>query len=78
MINQAELSSQFSSDTLAFQGAMSDKIPTVLYVIALGISGFSIAFSTGWLLTLVMFAALPVIIGSMSLLMYHVQNKGKR
>lgn len=78
MINQAELSSQFSSDTLAFQGAMSDKIPIVLYVVALGISGLVIAFVTGWLLTLVMFGALPVIIGSMYLFMYHIQNKGKR
>lgn len=57
---------------------MSDKIPIVLYVVALGISGLVIAFVTGWLLTLVMFGALPVIIGSMYLFMYHVQNKGKR
>ena len=57
---------------------MSDKIPIALYVFALGISGIVIAFSTAWLLTLVMIGALPVIVGSMFLYMYRIQNKGKR
>lgn len=63
---------------MAFQGALSDKIPLVLYVIAMAISGLIIAFVKGWLLTLVLFAAFPVIIGSMYLYMYNVQNKGKK
>lgn len=77
-INQAELSSQFSSDTMAFQGALSDKIPLILYVIAMAISGLAVAFSKGWLLTLVLLGVFPVLIGSMYLYMYNVQNKGKR
>lgn len=77
-INQAELSSQFSADTMAFQGALSDKIPLVLYVIAMAISGLIVAFVKGWLLTLVLLGVFPIIIGSMYLYMYNVQNKGKR
>lgn len=63
---------------MAFQGALSDKIPLVLYVIAMAISGLIVAFVSGWLLTLVLMAAFPVIIGSMYLYMYNVQHKGKR
>jgi ATP-binding cassette subfamily B (MDR/TAP) protein 1 len=63
---------------MAFQGALSDKIPLVLYVIAMGISGLVVAFIRGWLLTLVLFGAFPVTFGSMYLYMYNVQHKGKR
>lgn len=63
---------------MAFQGAIGDKIPLVLYVIAMGISGLIIAFVRGWLLTLVLFAAFPVIILSMYMYMYSIQSKGKR
>ena len=78
MINQAELSSQFSSDTMAFQGAISDKIPIVLYVIAMAIAGIIISFVRGWLLALVLFASFPVIVLSMYLYMNNIQKKAKR
>lgn len=63
---------------MSFQGALSDKIPLVLYVIAMGISGFVVAFIKGWLLTLVLLGVFPLIILSMYLYMYNVQTKGKR
>lgn len=63
---------------MAFQGAMSDKIPLVLYVIAMGISGFVVAFVRGWLLTLVLLGVFPLLILAMYLYMYNVQTKGKR
>ncbi len=63
---------------MAFQGAISDKIPLVMYVIAMAISGMVVAFARGWLLTLVLLGVFPIIIGSMYLFMYNVQNKGKR
>jgi ATP-binding cassette subfamily B (MDR/TAP) protein 1 len=63
---------------MAFQGAISDKIPLVLYVIAMGISGLIVAFVSGWLLTLVLLSVFPLLIGSMYLYMKNVQNKGKR
>jgi ATP-binding cassette subfamily B (MDR/TAP) protein 1 len=63
---------------MAFQGALSDKIPLVLYVVAMAISGLIVAFISGWLLTLVLLAAFPVTIGSMYLFMRNVQQKGKR
>lgn len=37
-----------------------------------------VAFSKGWLLTLVLLGVFPVLLGSMYLYMYNVQNKGKR
>lgn len=77
-INQAELSSQFSADTMSFQGALSDKIPLVMYVVAMAISGFIVAFVKGWLLTLVLLGVFPLIILSMYLFMYNVQTKGKK
>lgn len=78
MINQSELTSQFSTDTVSFQGAISDKIPMVLYVIAMAITGLVIAFAKGWLLTLVLFGVFPVLIGSMYLYMRHIQTKGQK
>lgn len=44
----------------------------------MAISGMVVAFARGWLLTLVLLGVFPVIIGSMYLYMYNVQNKGKR
>lgn len=76
LVNQSELTSQFSTDTVAFQGAISDKIPMVMYVIAMGIAGLIIAFVKGWLLTLVLFGVFPLLIGSMYLYMRHIQIKG--
>ena len=78
MINQAELSSQFSADTTSFQGAMGDKIPIVLYVFAMGISGLIVAFVNGWLMTFVLFASFPVIILSMYMYMKNIGSKVKK
>lgn len=77
-VNQAEISSQFSTDTLAFQAAVSDKIPLVLYVISMGVSGLIVSFIKGWLLALVLLGVFPLVIGSVYLCMYNIQSKGKR
>ncbi len=63
---------------MAFQGAISDKIPLVLYVVAMAVSGFIVAFTRGWLLTLVLLGVFPLLLGSMYLYMFSVQNKGKK
>lgn len=63
---------------MSFQGALSDKIPLVMYVVAMAISGFIVAFVKGWLLTLVLLGVFPLIILSMYLFMYNVQTKGKK
>lgn len=63
---------------MAFQGAISDKVPLVMYVVAMAISGLVVAFVKGWLLTLVLLGVFPLIIGSMYLYMYNIRTKGKR
>ena len=60
-INQNELASKFSADTFAFQGAIGEKVSTVIMTIATLISGFVFAFITGWLMTLVVMVMVPAI-----------------
>lgn len=62
---------------MAFQSAITDKIPIVLYVFAMGISGMVVAFVKGWLMALVLLSTFPVIVFSMYLYMRNVQNKHK-
>lgn len=61
MINQTELASKFSSDTFAFQGAIGEKVSTIIMTFATLISGFIFAFVTGWLMTLVVLATIPAL-----------------
>lgn len=63
---------------MAFQSALSDKIPLVIYVIAMGVSGLIIAFIKGWLLALVLLGVFPLVIASVYLCMYNIQTRGKR
>ncbi len=63
---------------MAFQSALSDKIPLVIYVIAMGVSGLIIAFIKGWLLALVLLGDFPLVIASVYLCMYNIQTRGKR
>lgn len=65
-INQAELATKFATDCFAFQGAIGEKVSTVIMTISMLIAGFVIAFVYGWLMALVVLASLPVIaIGGM-------------
>lgn len=59
VINQTELASRFASDTFAFQGAIGEKISTLLMTFSTLIAGFIIAFITGWLMTLVILTSIP-------------------
>ena len=60
-INQSELSTKFATDSFAFQGAIGEKVSTLIMTIAMLIAGFIIAFIKGWLMTLVVLVSLPVI-----------------
>ena len=60
-INQSELATKFATDCFAFQGAIGEKVSTVIMTIAMFIAGFVIAFVYGWLMTLVVLASLPAI-----------------
>jgi ATP-binding cassette, subfamily B (MDR/TAP), member 1 len=60
-INQSELATKFGTDCFAFQGAIGEKVSTLIMVISMFVTGFVIAFIYGWLMTLVVILALPVI-----------------
>ena len=65
-VNQSELATKFATDCFAFQGAIGEKVSTIIMTIAMFIAGFVIAFVYGWLMTLVVIASLPgIAIGGM-------------
>jgi ATP-binding cassette subfamily B (MDR/TAP) protein 1 len=61
MINQAELASKFTTDSFAFSGAIGEKVSTIIMTFGMFFAGFAIAFSTGWLMKLVVLCSLPAI-----------------
>jgi ATP-binding cassette subfamily B (MDR/TAP) protein 1 len=71
------LSSNFTADTLTFQGALGEKIAVMIHVGGTFIAGFIIAFTSGWLMTLVCLAGIPVIGFSGYLYMQSLQKKSK-
>ena len=60
-INQSQLATKFATDCFAFQGALGEKVSTIIMTISMFIAGFAIAFIYGWLMALVVIASLPVI-----------------
>jgi ATP-binding cassette subfamily B (MDR/TAP) protein 1 len=76
-INQSELSTNFSADTVTFQGALGEKVAVMIQVVGTFIGGFIIAFTTGWLMTLVCLAGIPVIAYSGFLYKQALQQKSK-
>ncbi|KAL5227561.1 hypothetical protein ABZP36_015826 [Zizania latifolia] len=56
-----EAVSRMSSDTLLIQDALGEKAGKLIQLSSAFIGGFIIAFTRGWLLTLVMLTSLPVI-----------------
>ena len=60
-INQSELAAKFSTDCLAFQGAIGEKVGTLIMTISMGFVGFIIAFLHGWMMTLIVAVSLPFI-----------------
>lgn len=59
-INQSELATKFATDCFAFQGAIGEKVSTLIMTLSMFVSGFIIAFIYGWLMTLVIATTLPV------------------
>ena len=76
-MNQTELASKFAKDTFAFQGAIGEKISTLIMTIGTLISGFVFAFVTGWLMTLVLLASLPALAIAGVLYMKAIGDKDK-
>jgi ATP-binding cassette, subfamily B (MDR/TAP), member 1 len=76
-VNQSSLSSNFSADTLTYQGAIGEKMATMIQAIGTGIGGFAVAFSQGWLMTLVCLGGIPVLILSGAIYMRSMGMKAK-
>ena len=74
MINQSELASKFTTDSFTFSGAIGQKVSTIIMTIGMFIAGFAIAFSKGWLMTLVVLCSLPAIGLSGWLYIYAIQT----
>jgi ATP-binding cassette subfamily B (MDR/TAP) protein 1 len=55
------LATKFATDSFAFQGAIGEKVSTIIMTFAMFVAGFAIAFSKGWLMTLVTLCSLPAI-----------------
>lgn len=60
-INQSELATKFATDCFSFQGAIGEKVSTLIMTLSMFIVGFVIAFVYGWLMTLVVLASMPLI-----------------
>jgi ATP-binding cassette subfamily B (MDR/TAP) protein 1 len=61
-IGAGEVATRISSDTLLIQDGIGEKIPLALTQTATFISGFVIAFTKNWKLTLVLLSVLPFVI----------------
>ncbi|GAB2226501.1 hypothetical protein Droror1_Dr00022311 [Drosera rotundifolia] len=62
--NTGEVVGRMSGDTVLIQDAMGEKVGKFLQLMSIFIGGFVIAFIRGWLLTLVMLATIPVLVGA--------------
>ncbi|GLT80986.1 hypothetical protein SLA2020_523950 [Shorea laevis] len=57
-----EIISRISGDTVLIQESMGEKVGRFIQLIAAFIGGFAIAFSKGWLLTLVLISSIPPLV----------------
>lgn len=76
-IDQSALSSSFSSDTLTYQGAIGEKMAIMIQSIGTAIGGLVVAFTQGWLMSLVCLAGIPIIGISGYIFMKSLQLKNK-
>lgn len=68
--NQFELSSNFSTDALAYQRATGEKIGSMFNLFAMFVCGAAIAIVVRWKMALVVLASLPIIGGVIILFIY--------
>lgn len=71
----SQIVSRFVSDTQAFQLAIGDKIALVIYLISMFVSGIAISFKSGWKMTLVVLASMPILIFSWWLMEFYRKKK---
>ena len=62
-VNTNEMSSRLSKEAGSINRALGEKMGLIVWSFAMSISGFCFAIYRGWLLTLILLAALPVLTG---------------
>ncbi|KAL0459172.1 UNVERIFIED_CONTAM: ABC transporter B family member 11 [Sesamum latifolium] len=78
--NTGEIIERMSTDTIIIQDAMGQKVGKFLQLSASFFGGFVIAFTKGWLLTMVLLSAIPLLVisaASMSVLMAKLTSRGQ-
>ncbi|KAK3404265.1 hypothetical protein EUGRSUZ_K00570 [Eucalyptus grandis] len=75
-----EVVGRMSGDTVLIQDAMGEKVGKFIQLVSTFIGGFIIAFTKGWLLTLVMISSIPALVVSgalMSLIIGKMASRGQ-
>ncbi|KAK4407429.1 ABC transporter B family member 11 [Sesamum angolense] len=78
--NTGEIIERMSTDTIIIQDAMGQKVGKFLQLSASFFGGFVIAFTKGWLLTMILLSAIPLLVisaASMSVLMAKLTSRGQ-
>ncbi|KAG2693170.1 hypothetical protein I3760_08G084700 [Carya illinoinensis] len=76
--NTGEVVGRMSGDTVLIQDAIGEKVGKFLQLISTFIGGFAVAFSKGWLLTLVLLASFPLLVASGGLLSIVIAKTASR
>lgn len=75
-----EVIGRMSGDTILIQDAMGEKVGKFVQLLATFVGGFVVAFTKGWLLSLVLLSCIPLIViagGAMSLIMSKMSSQGQ-
>ncbi|KAJ8553070.1 hypothetical protein K7X08_020463 [Anisodus acutangulus] len=78
--NTGEVVGRMSGDTVLIQDAMGEKVGKFVQLISTFVGGFVIAFTKGWLLTLVMLSVIPLLVisgGAMSIVLSRMASTGQ-
>ncbi|PHU08868.1 ABC transporter B family member 9, partial [Capsicum chinense] len=75
-----EVIGRMSGDTILIQDALGDKVGKFIQLLVTFIGGFIVAFTKGWLLSLVLVSCIPVLViagGAMALIMVKMSSRGQ-
>ncbi|KAK3026926.1 hypothetical protein RJ639_040332 [Escallonia herrerae] len=78
--NTGEVVGRMSGDTVLIQDAMGEKVGKFIQLVSTFLGGFVIAFTKGWLLSLVMLSAIPPLVvagGVMSIIIARMASIGQ-
>ncbi|XP_039007564.1 ABC transporter B family member 4-like [Hibiscus syriacus] len=78
--NTGEVVGRMSGDTVLIQDAMGEKVGKFLQLISTFFGGFVVSFVRGWLLTLVMLSAIPLIVlsaGTIAIMISKLATRGQ-